>query len=104
MAVATRGELFDRLEIAFDVAILMKVLPKFNGPRNRLRQPLEQVIGWAKNPDQDFSQDLASQLKDANHCRSLLKQLPGDFVYPETARKAIRMLTRLHETGFASFA
>ncbi|GAB4412637.1 MAG: hypothetical protein Fur0044_06910 [Anaerolineae bacterium] len=24
--------------------------------------------------------------------------------YPETARKALRMLIRLHETGFASFA
>lgn len=34
-------------EEAFDAAMMMKVLPKFHGPRNRLEAPLQAVIGWA---------------------------------------------------------
>jgi energy-coupling factor transporter ATP-binding protein EcfA2 len=102
MAIANEGQLFDNLDAAFDVAVLMKVLPKFNGPRNRLRQPLAEVVAWAKNPNTPQLEEIANELKDAAVCRKLLAQLPGEFAYPETARKAIRMLIRLHETGFAS--
>jgi energy-coupling factor transporter ATP-binding protein EcfA2 len=104
MAVAEGNGLFDDLDTAFDLAVLMKVLPKFNGPRSRLRWPLEIVVAWAKNPDFGRRQDVADQLRSADMCRELLTQLTTGFAYPETARKAIRMLIRLHETGFASFA
>ncbi len=104
MSIAHKGSLFESLDTAFDVAVLMKVLPKFNGPRSRLRQPLEAVIAWAKNPDSPETEVLTGQLKDASSCRQLMLQLLDEFVYPETARKAMRMLIRLHETGFASFA
>jgi len=32
---------------AFDAAVMMKVLPKFHGPLNRVKAPLEAVIEWA---------------------------------------------------------
>lgn len=104
MAIAARENLFDDLDVAFDVAVLMKVLPKFNGPRSRLGLPLKTVIAWAKNPIEPALTDISNEFKDADSCRSLLTQLPSGYSYPETARKALRMLIRLHETGFASFA
>jgi 5-methylcytosine-specific restriction endonuclease McrBC GTP-binding regulatory subunit McrB len=104
MVIASRGDLFDDLDKAFDTAVLMKVLPKFNGPRSRLRRPLETVIAWARSPDAPDDGHSGLNLRDADACRSLLTKLPAEFVYPETARKAIRMLIHLHETGFASFA
>ncbi len=104
MAIASKGDLFDDLNTAFDLAVLMKVLPKFNGPRSRLRLPLETVIAWAKNPLSPTLTDISNAVKDADSCRNLLPQLPVEYTYPETARKALRMLIRLHETGFASFA
>lgn len=104
MAMADQEELFDDLDVAFDVVVFMKVLPKFNGPRNRLRQPLEKVIAWAENPDMPNVEIIAPKVKDASVCHTLLSQLQEDFYFPKTARKALRMLIRLHETGFASFA
>lgn len=104
MVIAGQGGLFEASEVAFDVAVLMKVLPKFNGPRSRLRRPLEAVIAWARDPEASDDEGLAGKLNDADSCRELLKQATGEFAYPETARKALRMLIRLHETGFASFA
>jgi hypothetical protein len=104
MLIADDGDLFDDLDEAFDLVVLMKVLPKFNGPRSRLRQPLETVVAWAKNPESGQRQDVANSLRNAEVCRELLAQLPTDYIYPETAQKAIRMLIRLHETGFASFS
>lgn len=104
MAIAARENLFGNLDAAFDVAVLMKVLPKFNGPRSRLRLPLETVISWAKNPIIPAPTDISLDVKDADSCRRLLTQLSSGYSYPETARKALRMLIRLHETGFASFA
>ncbi|OTA40733.1 MAG: hypothetical protein A6D92_13885 [Symbiobacterium thermophilum] len=32
---------------AFDAAVMMKVLPKFHGPLNRVKAPLEAVMDWA---------------------------------------------------------
>lgn len=32
---------------AFDAAVMMKVLPKFHGPRNRVERPLQAVVDWA---------------------------------------------------------
>lgn len=104
MIIAKQGDLFNDPEKAFDVAVLMKVLPKFNGPRGRLRRPLEKVVAWAATPAAPDTEGWEKQLRTPDECRQHLKQLPGDFTYPETARKALRMLIRLHETGFASFA
>lgn len=105
MVVAEAGGLFDTLDDAFDQAVLMKVLPKFNGPRGRLSEPLQKVIGWAKKPASQIPETLTQSLQSASACRQLLGELESmEFQYIETAHKALRMLVRLHETGFASFA
>ncbi len=105
MAVAEMGGLFTGLDKAFDQAVLMKVLPKFNGPRGQLNGPLQKVMGWAKEPHSPLPDSLKQMLQSAPACRQLLGNLETtEFQYTETARKALRMLIRLHETGFASFA
>jgi hypothetical protein len=34
---------------ALDYAVLMKVLPKFHGPRQKLEKPLRELLRWAQN-------------------------------------------------------
>ncbi|MHB9145725.1 MAG: McrB family protein [Symbiobacteriia bacterium] len=63
-------------EAAFDLAVRMKVLPKFHGPIQRLAEPLKAVSEWAAGP--------------AVHC-------------PEVAAKVERMQQRLEAIGHASF-
>jgi hypothetical protein len=99
---------FAGLDDAFDTAVLMKVLPKFHGSRGRLLEPLRAVLAWARQ-----SADI-EPIETAEAClklrQALDEQLAGSrseeaaaFVYPRTAHKVVRMLGRLHDTGFASF-
>jgi hypothetical protein len=37
----------EALDYAVDYAVLMKVLPKFHGPRQKLETPLREVLKWA---------------------------------------------------------
>ncbi|MCX7968392.1 MAG: hypothetical protein N3B10_07875 [Armatimonadetes bacterium] len=106
---------------ALDYAVLVKVLPKFHGPRQKLEKPLWHVMNWClKNPISDLKpnelvQKVWEQLADGSD----QKQLSGEsvaevlsrwndsktkFRHPATARKALQMLRQLYETGFASFA
>ncbi|MCS7185767.1 MAG: hypothetical protein RMK89_02300 [Armatimonadota bacterium] len=106
---------------ALDYAVLVKVLPKFHGPRQKLEKPLWHVMNWClKNPISDLKpnelvQKVWEQLSDSSD----QKQLSGEsvaevlsrwndsktkFRHPATARKALQMLRQLYETGFASFA
>ena len=95
---------------AFDAAVLMKVLPKFHGPRAKLEEPLTTVLAWAAQPDDptaaverikgapnrtDFSVDILLGAATAGS---------SSIPLPRTARKAARMLYDLITTGFASFA
>lgn len=59
---------------AFDAAVMMKVLPKFHGPLNRVKPPLEAVLAWA-----------------------------GDR-FERTAAKAAQMLDRAAKVGHTRFA
>jgi len=116
-----------RLDDAFDTAVLMKVLPKFHGPRGKLEKPLLGVLAWALNPDRTEAgvQDLEKAVKDENKRLDLIRRLRAlldtgttetaepaegapvkatDFAYPRTALKVMRMLHALYTTGFASFA
>jgi 5-methylcytosine-specific restriction enzyme B len=53
---------------ALDYAVLMKVLPKFHGPRQKLEKPLRQVLKWAaKGNAPEWAKDTASQFWRANH-------------------------------------
>jgi hypothetical protein len=108
------------LDAAFDAAVLMKVLPKFHGTRGKLREPLEKIVEWAREPanPEVGRQALADRLQDTERITSLKeglrKRIEGGtteessdataFAYPRMAFKSLRMLHGLHTTGFASFA
>jgi 5-methylcytosine-specific restriction protein B len=110
----------DGLDAAFDAAVLMKVLPKFHGTRGKLREPLEKIVRWAREPDEAEAgrQALSDELQDAERMASLREDLrkrieggatgessaANAFAYPRMALKALRMLHDLYTTGFASFA
>jgi energy-coupling factor transporter ATP-binding protein EcfA2 len=107
----------DELDAAFDAAVLMKVLPKFHGTRGKLREPLEKIIWWAREPGNPETGGLAvsEKLQNAEGIASLREDLSkriggressdaDAFTYPRTALKALRMLHDLYTTGFASFA
>jgi 5-methylcytosine-specific restriction protein B len=110
----------DGLNAAFDAAVLMKVLPKFHGTRGKLREPLEKMVWWAREPDnpETGQQALSDGVCDTEGIANLKEELrnrikggttressaANDFAYPRTALKALRMLHDLHTTGFASFA
>lgn len=102
------------LDTAFDCAVLMKVLPKFHGPRSKLEQPLRSTLAWTLSPTkaEGVRQQVEEQTKDADACLILRRQLDAylsggessPFRYANTARKAVRMLQSLHTLGFGSFA
>jgi hypothetical protein len=107
----------EALDYALDYAVLMKVLPKFHGPRQKLETPLWQVLNWCLEEEvsdgsvspqkvwkqitgeekQPSGDDIAAQLRDWDN-------IVGKFRYPNTAKKVLQMLRQLYETGFASFA
>ncbi|MGC4107718.1 MAG: hypothetical protein QM753_15460 [Thermomicrobiales bacterium] len=93
------------LEEAFDLAVLMKVLPKFSGSVSRLERPLLQVLAWCVNPDEPpyaavrAAWDALGDGTMQDH--DLLG--PGRAFFPVTARRVARMLDTLAVDGFASF-
>ena len=102
------------LDAAFDCAVLMKVLPKFHGPRSKLEEPLRNVLAWALDPGnaESVRDRVVEDTKDAAACLDLRRELDAHLAggtaspyrVPNTARKAVRMLQSLHTVGFASFA
>jgi len=94
---------------SFDAAVLMKVLPKFHGPRARLLPPLSSVLAWATNPDasseadERISQALA---KSTLTSKTLLDAAGGGTqpALPRTASKAAAMLYDAATQGFTSYA
>ncbi|MFA0783494.1 MAG: hypothetical protein YYHSYBAR_001885 [Candidatus Fervidibacter sacchari] len=64
------GELNDNE--ALDYAVLMKVLPKFHGPRQKLEKPLREVLRWAlcKN---DSNKDAPSWVRNPDEAIDLRK-------------------------------
>ncbi len=103
---------------ALDLAVLMKVLPKFHGPRQRLEQPLLEVARWCLRPPVHLSEriDLNGLLKSIRGTpesgavpgvADVLREWDSfkmQFRFPHTARKALQMLRQLLETGFTAFA
>jgi len=102
------------LDAAFDCAVLMKVLPKFHGPRSKLEQPLRGILAWtlAPNDPESMRQQIEAQTQDAGACLVLRQKLDvhlsggesASFRYANTAQRVMRMLQALHTMGFASFA
>lgn len=86
----------DETDLAFDAAVLMKILPKFHGSRGQLEQPLMKLLAWALNPD---SPDKSLSDVDVTQVE-LLRSLP--YRFPYTAERLQRMLQILYITGFAT--
>ena len=102
----------DRFEGAFDAAVLMKVLPKFHGPRAKLSGPLTSVLSWAISP-MDFDDVRLQREADIGRTagstsESLLRAgLMTDMsgpVLPRVADKAARMLHEVTAVGFTTFS
>jgi len=102
----------------FDLALLMKVLPKFHGNRKKLEFPLFIVLYVAKKGETE--DDLSSKRLD-DLISDVLEEKEGELVdritkelknaddndkykFKHTAKKALRMLRQLYEVGFASFS
>lgn len=111
---AEMNELFDSAADAFDHAVLMKVLPKFNGSRAKLENALFELLHWAR-ADGAISADARSQL-EARLDRLTDERQPFDAIvvsgtgsadddwrYPATGRRAALMMQDLYTDGFASF-
>jgi 5-methylcytosine-specific restriction endonuclease McrBC GTP-binding regulatory subunit McrB len=107
---------------ALDYAVLMKVLPKFHGPRQKLEKALWEVLNWClqsplDNKEQDKRDELPQRVwecitgkKEQPSREGIADQLEKwagiseKFRYANTAKKVLQMLRQLYETGFASFA
>jgi len=57
---------------AIDYAVLMKVLPKFHGPRQKLEKPLREVLRWALRKD-DSNKDAPSWVGNPDEVIDLRK-------------------------------
>jgi len=104
-----------------DLAILMKVLPKFHGPRRKLERPLLSIINLtlkksinvSTRKTEEFRREILRNItgKDIENLEEALEEILYNwgvyikkFRFPYTAKKCLRMLRQLYETGFASFS
>ncbi|WP_010480087.1 McrB family protein [Thermococcus zilligii] len=94
---------FENYDEIFDLAILMKVLPKFHGNRKKLENPLKEALklclveGSGLNVDELRSADIVKILEEWENQKT-------NFRFKHTSKKVLRMLRQLHEIGFASFS
>ncbi|CAD5244909.1 McrB family protein [Thermococcus camini] len=94
---------FESDDEIFDLALLMKVLPKFHGNRKKLEEPLKAVLGLCllENAGLDVR-----ELRRGNVLELLRnwETQRENFRFRHTAKKVLRMLRQLYEIGFASFS
>ncbi|EHR78361.1 hypothetical protein OCC_12034 [Thermococcus litoralis DSM 5473] len=110
--------MFESEDEIFDLALLMKVLPKFHGNRKKLEKPLKEVLRECieSNFEVKFKENntektikLPSQLEKLNSFAivEILRNWESynkNFRFKHTAKKVLRMLRQLYEIGFASFS
>jgi hypothetical protein len=95
---------------AFDASVLMKVLPKFHGPRAKLTEPLIDVLAWAVRPAQpELAREGVREGLNRTACTTsdilaAAREARGEVVLARTSEKTARMLHDLVTVGFASFA
>jgi len=94
LGLAARAVGPDALEMAFDLQILQKVLPKLAGNRGKLERPLWDLLQWCVDPSADL------QLFTGAALASLEMH---SAAYPRSAAKLKRMLTTVQTVGFVSF-
>jgi len=66
-------------EQALDFAVLMKVLPKFHGPRQKLKRPLWLVLKWCLGNPEKFDNKKSEEL-----IKGIWKELNGEEKRPNT--------------------
>lgn len=100
----------------FDLALLMKVLPKFHGNRKKLEKPLLIVLKLAKDGElegteyqlktEDLFKMLFEEDKATKKLGAVVEKMGNieDYKFKHTAKKVLRMLRQLYEIGFASFS
>ncbi|ASJ09712.1 hypothetical protein A3L11_00800 [Thermococcus siculi] len=94
---------FESDDEIFDLALLMKVLPKFHGNRKKLEKPLKEVLKLCL----DGNSPLDVEYLKLDRLLEMLKNWEKEqenFRFKHTARKVLRMLRELYEIGFASFS
>ncbi|WP_461867159.1 hypothetical protein [Thermococcus sp.] len=100
----------------FDLALLMKILPKFHGNRKKLEKPLLLVLKlakngnltgdeWKKKPEELFKEIFETDSTD-KRLEIVLNKMEEveNYKFKHTAKKVLRMLRQLYEIGFASFS
>lgn len=88
----------EAVKIALDLAILQKVLPKFHGMQQELEDILRRVLAFAISGRIPEKADLDALEKPESDESS-----QEDPMFPRTAAKLKRMLTRLRQQGFTSY-
>ncbi|AAC06851.1 McrB family protein [Aquifex aeolicus] len=84
---------FENLDEAFDLAVKMKVLPKFHGTRQRLEKPVVELLNklGVKNPEEKITDGIPPIDEIA------------ETQFKHTVHKLLEMFYKLKTQGFASF-
>ncbi|USS39968.1 McrB family protein [Thermococcus aggregans] len=94
---------FESDDEIFDLALLMKVLPKFHGNRKKLEEPLKVVLELCLSENAGINvQELGR--KEVIEILKNWETEKDKFLFKHTAKKVLRMLRQLYEIGFASFS
>lgn len=107
MVAAEQSGVYEDLcgpEIAFDAAVLMKILPKFHGFCGKLEASLRNLLAWCIDSDSPEIDGIEQTIMEAGNSDDVVRVLSQlKYRYPETAERVQRMLWVLYTTGFAAF-
>ncbi len=87
---------FENLNEALDLAIKMKVLPKFHGTRQRLEEPIKKFLKEIGIDEENINQLIKDGIPD-------LGEVSKKTSFKHTAHKLLEMLYKLKSQGFASY-
>ncbi|MCY3699987.1 MAG: hypothetical protein OXH46_10220 [Gemmatimonadetes bacterium] len=91
-------------QIAFDLALLQKVLPKFHGTQQELEPILRRLASALGATPSDSSEDVPAGTSFAGVEPGTEANVDGRTMrFPRTVAKIRRMLKRLEQRGFAGF-
>jgi len=95
------GDPEDIARRAFDLQIEQKILPKLSGGRE-LEEPLAGLLDYCVRGEKTKAIDIDSVRTQARSLLDRSQPTPNDHspTYPRSARKLLRMLDRLADTGF----
>ncbi len=97
--------------VAFDLAVLEKVLPKLHGTQQELEDVLVKLFGFAVGRDRDsvdpanfeVSEAMLREKKAESDNTKPISTNNEDVPLPRTAMKLWRMCRRVRQQGFVSF-